>query len=425
VPVSLRTRLLHKYLFSFADQGFVSASLFLATFALARNTHPSDFGPFAVARDAVLFVIMMQVVIVTRPLTVFRNTLSVRERQAYTASSAALQYWFIALSLLVVAGWLLVAVPGLSFFFAAAVLFFCGTSQCREYRRFLHFSDLRLDRATALSGLYLLGVLLVVGALAALHALSPLRTILGLGAASLVAWLVDLRWYGQAPSLAPGIALQRNLAFSFWEMIGSFGNFVYVGAIPLVLGMVGRLDEAGGYGAARNLLGPIQVAVFGVYNVLVPQNTALADANIQVAVRHSVLMGGLMWFTSLAVVIPLVAFGGSAMATLYNPSYERFGSSLGMLGLYSVMMVPTAVFHSLLLALGQPRLKALSQLCGMIVGATLLFLHRHELDARLAAFATMASEIAVAGVAGLIVALTVCAGRAQKSLEPRAGTTDG
>ena len=422
----MRTRPLQKYLFSFADQGFVSAGLFLATFALARNTHPSDFGPFAVARDAVLFVTMMQVAIITRPLTVFRNALSApSERQVYTASSMALQHWYIALSLLVVAGWLFLAVPALSLVFAVAVLFFCATYQCREYRRFLHFSDLRLDRATALSGVYLLGVLLGVGGLAALHALSPLGTILGLGAAGLVAWLIDLRWYGEVPSVAPRIAFQRNLGFSFWEIIGGFGNFVYVGAIPLVLGMAGRLDEAGGYGAARNLLGPIQVAVFAVYNVLVPQNTVLAESNIQGAVRHSVRIGGLMWLSSLAVVIPIVAFGGSAMATLYNPSYERFGSSLGMLGIYYVMMVPTAVFHSLLLGLGQPRLKALSQLCGMIVGAIFLFLHRHELDARLGALATMAGEVAVAGTAGLIVALAVYSTRAQESLEPRTDPTDG
>jgi O-antigen/teichoic acid export membrane protein len=368
---------------------------------------------------------MMQVAIITRPLTVFRNALSAPERQAYTASSMSLQHWFIALSLLVVAGWLFLAVPALSLVFAGAVLFFCATYQCREYRRFLHFSDLRLDRATTLSGVYLSGVLLGVGGLATLHAFSPLRTIVVLGAAGLLAWLIDLRWYGEVPSLAPTIAFQRNLAFSFWEMIGSFGNFVYVGAIPLVLGMVGRLDEAGGYGAARNLLGPIQVAVFGVYNVLVPQNTVLAESNIQLAVRHSVLIGGLMWLSSVAVVIPIVALGGSAMATLYNPGYERFGSSLSMLSVYYVMMIPTAVFHSLLLGLKQPRLKALSQLCGMIVGATLLFLHRHELDARLGAFATMAGEIAVAGTAGLIVALAVYFTRAQESLEPGTDPTDG
>ncbi|MGI8856227.1 MAG: oligosaccharide flippase family protein [Thermomicrobiales bacterium] len=94
--------LLHRGAWGLGDQAFISATNFVTTVVLARALGPASYGAFALVYAAIFFASALQSALVTRPHNVIGATYSGADYRRYSSATAMSQIWLIGVLALIV-----------------------------------------------------------------------------------------------------------------------------------------------------------------------------------------------------------------------------------------------------------------------------------------------------------------------------------
>ena len=394
------------------DQACVSAGLFLASVTLAHFAGPQEFGAFAVAVSIVVLVGVVQGALVTRPLLVVGNLLQGRDREQYLSSLSFVQLALgVATTItasLGLAAWQ-IATASVDVYYILAVAALVAAYQAREYERFLCLSGLNVGGAVARALSYAVSVGGLVGGIVLIDVtwLTSKTALLAVAAASGIGFAPHFAavFKGERPPVRPSlVAFRRNLEYSKWELFGSVSNYAYIGLVPVLLGLQGKMVDAGGYAACRTVLGPVQVAIFGAFNALVPATTALRRIDGLRSTRHATTVLCLL----LVMALPPLALGafapGGLLIALYGPEFFPFATTLRILAAYLAVSCFTVTVHGILLSRQNPCAKGVSQFVGMVAGLAFMLTHFATLTSSGAALGTLIAEgMTLAGATVLLL----------------------
>ncbi len=322
------------------------------------------------------------------------------DRPAYLFSTAALQVHLVLATFVFLAAGLLLwpnsANFSLTYVFACAG--FCGAFQIREYVRIRHLSRQRYSSAVWNSGQYcaIATTMLVLAEIARESIFSSTTVLWILSIAALIPCFGSYHMFLGVNlsniSSAHKLAFLAHRRYSQWELVGSISNYAYIGLIPLLIAAQGELTQAGGFAAAKLLLGPLQVVGFGVYNLMVSRASSLAHEYSEQSTRSVTRITLTIFFIFLVALIPVFIMPDSLLAFTFGLGFAPFGGALRVFGVYYLVLCLTAGMHAFVLSRQQPQIKGASQAVGMITCFAFIFPHFQNLTAYSGAMGSLIGE---------------------------------
>lgn len=345
---------------SVADQGTGAVTHLVLHVALARLLAPSEYGAFALAFAALLFLMGAHLALVAEPMSVLgpvrygsslpayvRTTMRVQGRLALLAAGAA------AVIALMAAPWSVPlghALMGLVLLAPAFLTFMLLRRACYVLSR----------PADALVGslLYALAVLPGLLVLYRLDRLSPLTTIVLMGggagiAAGAMLHRLALPRAGDARGEAheTGVLWRENWHYGRWILAANVAHWGGTGVYLFFVGALAGLAEAGVFRALQTLVSPAQQVLAGLGLLALPwlagQRAARggAEAGLSRTLRT--------WAPAIALVavygMMLWGWGEPIIQTVYGR--EEYTRAAGLLPVFALFLVLMAVAQGLALAL--------------------------------------------------------------------------
>jgi O-antigen/teichoic acid export membrane protein len=306
--------------FALLDQMVVSAARFGVAIAMARLTVPENYGRFVLALNVILLLEVLQAAAVTWPLFVLGAAKAGKERAAYLGSMLTVQTALAALlaALVGLAGWstpasLLDAESRGTLLAACPALFF---GQLQEFLRRVLLTTVRAGAALlndCVLALLQLATLAFLWRWGGPAALGSAYVLLGVSFSALCACLLgSFQVRGivvVGGRSAWGSALRESWEFGRYILGSRLGEGLLAHAHAFVVVQMAGLASTAALEASRLLLAPIQVASFGILNLLVPAGTREAQAG----------RPRLRRFVNRAALIGFCVFGAYALALGTRP----------------------------------------------------------------------------------------------------------
>ena len=390
------------------DQAVLSGTSFLPHLFLGRFCVKAEYGAYVVAFGAMLLVNRVQAALVSGPLMVLGAQV---EEDDFGPYVSALLYAQVVLALAasavvlaVAAGFSLLghspAVVSALFGYGIAGVFM----QMREFFRRVLFARLQPGRVLLVDSVYCVGVAGCLACMMALGALNSRNVLLamgGVGAVGAVAGWVLSRSYFTASLSRLGRTLREQWQFGRWMLMESVASYLHMDLIIFILAAYAGTEAAGRLGASRNVLAPLQVALFGIANVAGPRAAAVFHHGGRGRLnaflgKVALVSGGVFLAYSVGVAIA----PGLPLRALYGDRYvaETLGVRLWA-GVY-VLMALRQVTSLGLGAMRRPDTMVVASLCSGVLTLGLALWTASEWAVVGALVARMAGELANLLVAG-------------------------
>lgn len=329
---------------SLADQGLVSSSHFLLNVMLARLLRPADYGAFATAYTAFLFLAGVHTALVAEPASVLGPARHSDRLDGYLRAAFRLDLGLcaaLAAALLLVAAGLTAITSGGALIVGALAIATPLMLVSQLLRRACYVAG-EVGRATAGSVCYAVAVVAAVLLISRPGLASPVAGLLALAAAAAVSLLVYLpRFRSRDPVADPGPAsrelLRENWTYGRWMLAAGVAHWLGPGLyIPALAALVG-LEAAGGFRAMMNLVTPFEQALVALGLLVLPRlaqgRSATGSPGRPVAA---------LWLSTALLALPyallLIVLGRPLIGWLYGG-----GSYLGFADLLPVFVAYVAV----------------------------------------------------------------------------------
>jgi len=334
---------------SFVDQSLLSLGNFLVGIYLIANTGKEQYGMYAVACAAVLFIVGMQNALVTTQMTVLAPRDGRGERERFCAALATGQ--FVILLPALAAGSAVTAWAGSAGFLghdvavlSMAVFAALPGIVLREFFRGYYF---RLEKPRAVLAadclyLALLGAALATAAIlhrGGLH----VGAILAAGAASLCAGLEMLGRSGMKPFFR-GREIFAALSLSWregkWATAGVAVTWLQDQSYLYLLAALAGSVDAAEASAARLFLAPAALLNAGFGRVLLPRWAAMRAAGRMQGIRP-MARRVLAWMIGLIAAYAVAIQGALPYADSF-PRLREYGDLPALVTLWSMLFVAQA-----------------------------------------------------------------------------------
>jgi O-antigen/teichoic acid export membrane protein len=386
-----------------ADQAIVGATGFATSVMVGRWGSKEGLGTYYLMLSVLLFARGIQESATSMPYVVYWSRRAQERRATYTGSCLSHQLILailtsIALLCLAVAATLDI-VPHELVSCATVLVIFGPALLLKEYLRQLSFAHMRMVAAVQLD--ITVAVLQVVGLLlvAIAGTMSPASAYVIIGLACImacIAWFAGNRIPFRFAWGEIGEDWKWNWRFGKWAVAGQVTGSIVPAVIPWLLSYFHGLGETGLLGAGFALVGPCNILVIGITNVLTPQ---AVEALIQ---GDRAALWIVLRNTSIALVVVLglffvfsVVLGKSIVVVIFGPEFGEAGIVMATLALSLLINSLAMTAASGLYALEQIRINFIVDLV-----ATLLTLCAAGfLIVSLGAFGAAATSVVAATVA--------------------------
>jgi O-antigen/teichoic acid export membrane protein len=392
------------------DQAIVGATGFATSVSVGRWGSKEELGTYYLMLNVLLFARLIQESATSMPYTVYWSRRAQERRASYAGSCLSHQLVLslltsIVLLLLTVAATLGIVPRELGP--SAAVLVVLGPAVLlKEYLRRLSFAHSRVAAAVQLdvkvAFLQVLGLLIVT--IAGLLSAASAYVIIGLACImACITWFTGDQIPFRFVWSEIGEDWKKNWQFGKWAVAGQVTGSVVLTLIPWVLGYFYGLGETGLLGAGYALVGPCNIVVMGVTNILAPRavnaiveggREALWAALRKTAIGLAVLLG-VFFLVSLL-------FGKFIVVVLFGPQFGGAGLVMAILALALLMNSQAMTASTGLYALEQTRVNFIVDLIATLIAVSAAVFLIASLGA-VGAAATSAVAAAIAAIGKYMV----------------------
>jgi O-antigen/teichoic acid export membrane protein len=271
-------RFLHFFGTGVLDQILLSGANFVAGFVMIRYTSDVSYGQFVLAQSAVLLLVSAQAAWLSGPVTIIAPAKSAQIRAQMIGSLGASQTHFLrraALGLLAIpfAAYLIgIWSLSISLVVASTILAAWAALQ-REYRRSVLLIYSRPHGMLGADAVYVTVLLLGIAVALLVRPVAAPVAIVALSAAGLAGAVVAHRMLATDPGWVSGDSRPYWLeirTLGLWSVIGAVIYWLFAQSYNYVLATRLDLTAVTNVNAARLVLTPVFVFVYGINNLLMP-----------------------------------------------------------------------------------------------------------------------------------------------------------
>jgi O-antigen/teichoic acid export membrane protein len=271
-------RFLHFFGTGVLDQILLSGANFVAGFVMIRYTSDVSYGQFVLAQSAVLLLVSAQAAWLSGPVTIIAPAKSAQIRAQMIGSLGASQTHFLrraALGLLAIpfAAYLIgIWSLSISLVVAGTILAAWAALQ-REYRRSVLLIYSRAHGMLGADAVYVTVLLLGIAVALLVRPVAAPVAIVALSAAGLAGAVVAHRMLAADPGWVSGDSRPYWLeirTLGLWSVIGAVIYWLFAQSYNYVLATRLDLTAVTNVNAARLVLTPVFVFVYGINNLLMP-----------------------------------------------------------------------------------------------------------------------------------------------------------
>ena len=267
---------------SVIDQAFLSGTNFVTGILLARCCTKEEYGSYVIAFLVMVLLSRLQMALITSPMAVLGAQLPEDEFRTYASSLFLVQLLLALIGVVALLGVSAVMVSGAeSPAMASALLgLACATlfMQAREFFRRMLFARLEAGQVLLNDVAYCLAVvggLLLLKRKGLLGGRNAFFLFGGVAAVtSLLAAGQARRYLGRSLHRLRR-TLQEQWRFGRWLLVETLSSYAHMDAVAYILAMHQGLEGTARLGAARNVLAPLQIVLFGIANIASPRAAAV------------------------------------------------------------------------------------------------------------------------------------------------------
>jgi len=376
-------RVLHFFGIGVLDQILLSGVNFIGGFVMIRYTSDVSYGQFVLAQSAVLLMVSAQGAWLSGPVTMLAPAKSAEIRarmigclgasQSRLLRRAALALLSIPLAAYLIGIWSAIT----SLAIAGLVLAGWGALQ-REYRRSVLLIYSRPQGMLRADAVYVVTLLLGI-ALAVLS--GPLAGPMAIAALSAAGWasaIVAHRLLARDPGWVSGVARPFWLeirTIGMWSLIGAVIYWLFAQSYNYVLATRLDLTAVTNVNAARLVLTPVFVLMYGINNLLMPiASNWLAEFGMGRMLRRLALLSALICTIDLLYFAVAWVLRDWLIVDLMHKHIADQDRLLILWGCVALIFLPREVLQSALWAL--KRVRSMAWLIGLsaAVSLTLMWL---------------------------------------------------
>ncbi len=327
---------------SLLDQAFISGGSFLSAVVVARSLDQSTFGEYVLANLALLLTIAVQNGFTLQPMVVTGAPLPDPAYRRYLRANVPIQVVFIAFSSLVLGGiaWLWEPLHPVALPLGAAAVFWQGQEFCRRalYTRehvraalLNNFVNYDLQVAVLLGAAWM-GVLTLPLAIWVVAGSSLLAVLLG-------AW--QLRRFATREHDDVWAVARANFRIGRWSGTSTALASASYETYPVILTAIQGLASAAGFGAAKQLLGPVNLLTRPMNNYYLPRATRRLAESGTSGLNRVLLKAALLFtlpyalYLAVAMLIP-----GLLLRLVYGEPYAPYADVLRVYAIAQLVYYP-------------------------------------------------------------------------------------
>jgi O-antigen/teichoic acid export membrane protein len=375
-------RILHFFGIGVLDQILLSGVNFIGGFVMIRFTSDVSYGQFVLAQSAILLMVSAQGAWLSGPVTMIAPSKSADIRAQMIGCLGASQTRLLrraALALLSipVAAYLIrIWSTSTSLAVAGVILAGWGALQ-REYRRSVLLIYSRPQGMLGADAVYVGTLLLGIAAAVLSRGLAGPVAIVALSAAGWAGALVAHRLLARDPGWVSGDALpywREMRTIGMWSLIGAVIYWLFAQSYNYVLATRLDLTAVTNVNAARLVLTPVFVFMYGINNLLMPiASNWLSDFGMGRMLRRLALLTALICVINLLYFAVAWALRDWLIVDLMHKHIADQDRLLILWGCVALVFLPREVLQSALWALR--RVKSMAWLIGLsaLVSLTLMW----------------------------------------------------
>ncbi len=375
-------RILHFFGIGVLDQILLSGVNFIGGFVMIRFTSDVSYGQFVLAQSAILLMVSAQGAWLSGPVTMIAPSKSADIRARMIGSLGASQTRMLrraalALFSIPVAAYL-IGIWSTSTSLAIAGVILAGWAALqREYRRSVLLIYSRAQSMLGADAVYVGTLLLGIAAAVLSRGLAGPVAIVALSAAGWASALVAHRLLARDPGWVSGDALpywREIRTIGMWSLIGAVIYWLFAQSYNYVLATRLDLTAVTNVNAARLVLTPVFVFMYGINNLLMPiASNWLADFGMGRMLRRLALLTALICVINLLYFAVAWALRDWLIVDLMHKHIADQDRLLILWGCVALVFLPREVLQSALWALR--RVKSMAWLIGLsaLVSLTLMW----------------------------------------------------
>jgi O-antigen/teichoic acid export membrane protein len=383
MSVSKSGRVLHFFGIGVLDQILLSGASFIGGFVMIRYSSDVSYGQFVLAQSALVLMVSAQGAWLSGPVTMIAPSKSAELRarligclgasQSRLLRRAALALLSIPLAAYLVGIWNL----NISLAIAAVILAGWGALQ-REYRRSVLLIYSRPQGMLGADAVYVSTLLLGIALAVLSGPMAGPSAIVSLGVAGWASAIVAHRLIARNPGWVSGDARpfwQEIRAIGLWSLIGAVIYWLFAQSYNYVLATRLDLTAVTNVNAARLVLTPVFVFMYGINNLLMPiASKWLADFGMARMLRRLALLTVLICAIDLAYFAVAWILRHWLIVDLMHKHIADQDRLLILWGCVALIFLPREVLQSALWALR--RVRSMAWLIGLsaTVSLTLMWL---------------------------------------------------
>jgi O-antigen/teichoic acid export membrane protein len=375
-------RILHFFGIGVLDQILLSGVNFIGGFVMIRFTSDVSYGQFVLAQSAILLMVSAQGAWLSGPVTMIAPSKSADIRARMIGSLGASQTRMLrraALALLSIpVAAYLIGIWSTSTSLAIAGVILAGWAALqREYRRSVLLIYSRAQSMLGADAVYVGTLLLGIAAAVLSRGLAGPVAIVALSAAGWASALVAHRLLARDPGWVSGDALpywREIRTIGMWSLIGAVIYWLFAQSYNYVLATRLDLTAVTNVNAARLVLTPVFVFMYGINNLLMPiASNWLADFGMGRMLRRLALLTALICVINLLYFAVAWALRDWLIVDLMHKHIADQDRLLILWGCVALVFLPREVLQSALWALR--RVKSMAWLIGLsaLVSLTLMW----------------------------------------------------
>jgi O-antigen/teichoic acid export membrane protein len=371
-------RVLHFFGIGVLDQILLSGVNFIAGFVMIRYTSDVSYGQFVLAQSAILLMVSAQGAWLSGPVTMLAPAKSadIRARmigflgasQTRVLRRAALMLLAIPLAAYLTGIWTSITA------LAVAALILAGWSAMqREYRRSVLLIYTRPQAMLAADAVYVVTLLLGIALALLSRSLAGPLAIAALCASGWAGAAVAHRLLAREPGWSSGDARpfwQEIRPIGLWSLIGAAIYWLFAQSYNYVLATRLDLTAVTNVNAARLVITPVFVFMYGINNLLMPiASNWLADFGMRRMLRRLALLSALICTINLLYFAIAWTLRDWLIVGLLHKHIADQDRLLILWGCMALIFLPREVLQSALWAL--KRVRSMAWLIGLSAAVSL------------------------------------------------------
>jgi O-antigen/teichoic acid export membrane protein len=375
-------RIFHFFGIGVLDQILLSGINFIGGFVMIRYTSDVSYGQYVLAQSAILLLVSAQGAWLSGPVTMLSPSKTAEERARMIGFLGASQTRVIRRAALI-----LLAIPVVSYLIgiwslttslavAAMILAGWGALQ-REFRRGVLLIYARSKSMLGADAVYVATLLLGVSLAVLIRPLAGPVAILGLSAAAWAGALVAHRLLARDPGWQAGDATPYWLeirTIGMWSLVGAAIYWLFAQSYNYVLATRLDLTAVTNVNAARLVLTPVFVFMYGINNLLMPMASRwLAEFGMKGVLRRLAMLTVLICVINLLYFAVVWTFRNWLIVGLMHKHIADQDRLLILWGCVAMVFLPREVLQSVLWARKQVRPMAWVIGVSAIVSLTLMW----------------------------------------------------